>query len=59
VELLGYRTPPGRPAPRANWNDIAATRLVFSTESVRHQANDVRLLEDPDGHKIIVEGAAA
>jgi catechol 2,3-dioxygenase-like lactoylglutathione lyase family enzyme len=59
VELLGYRTPPGRPAPRANWNDIAATRLVFSTESVLHQANDVRLLEDPDGHKIIVEGAAA
>jgi catechol 2,3-dioxygenase-like lactoylglutathione lyase family enzyme len=59
LELLGYRTPPGRPAPRANWNDIAATRLVFSTESVLHQANDVRLLVDPDGHKIIVEGAAA
>jgi catechol 2,3-dioxygenase-like lactoylglutathione lyase family enzyme len=43
VELLGYRTPPPRPAERLAANDVAATRIVWSAD--RHA-----LLRDPDGH---------
>jgi catechol 2,3-dioxygenase-like lactoylglutathione lyase family enzyme len=43
LELLGYRTPPPRPAERLAANDVAATRIVWSAD--RHA-----LLRDPDGH---------
>jgi catechol 2,3-dioxygenase-like lactoylglutathione lyase family enzyme len=43
VELLGYRTPSGRPHPPLAPNDIAATRIVWQSDSDA-------LLYDPDGH---------
>jgi catechol 2,3-dioxygenase-like lactoylglutathione lyase family enzyme len=43
VELLGYRRPTGRPAPRLEANDIAATRIVWA-------ADRDQLIRDPDGH---------
>lgn len=43
LELLGYRTPSGRPAGRLEANDVAATRIVWA-------ADRDELLHDPDGH---------
>ena len=43
VELLGYRTPAGRPHAPLAANDIAATRIVW-------RADRDALLRDPDGH---------
>jgi catechol 2,3-dioxygenase-like lactoylglutathione lyase family enzyme len=43
LELLAYRKPIGRPAPRLQANDIAATRLVWA-------ADRDELIRDPDGH---------
>ena len=43
LELLGYRTPQGRPARPSNCNDIAATRIVWASDRNG-------LLLDPDGH---------
>ncbi|MDQ2802152.1 MAG: glyoxalase [Pseudomonadota bacterium] len=43
IELLGYRTPVGRPHPPLAANDIAATRIVW-------RADTDALLRDPDGH---------
>jgi catechol 2,3-dioxygenase-like lactoylglutathione lyase family enzyme len=43
LELLGYRTPPPRGAVRPAANDVAATRVVWSSD------RDA-LLRDPDGH---------
>ena len=43
LELLGYRTPKGRPASRMEANDIAATRIVW-------RADRDALVRDPDGH---------
>ncbi|MGH8289795.1 MAG: VOC family protein [Steroidobacteraceae bacterium] len=43
LELLAYRKPPGRPAPRLQANDIAATRIVWA-------ADRDELIHDPDGH---------
>jgi len=43
LELLGYRTPIGRPAGRLEANDVAATRIVW-------EADRDELLRDPDGH---------
>ena len=43
LELLGYRTPTGRPHAPLAMNDIAATRIVWYAE------RDA-LLRDPDGH---------
>lgn len=43
LELLGYRTPAGRPAGRLEANDVAATRIVWA-------ADRDELIRDPDGH---------
>ena len=43
LELLGYRTPPGRPAAPGAANDTAATRIAW-------RADRDALLRDPDGH---------
>ncbi|MBA3895700.1 MAG: glyoxalase [Sphingomonadaceae bacterium] len=43
VELLGYRTPVGRPHAPLAANDLAATRIVW-------RAGTEALLRDPDGH---------
>jgi catechol 2,3-dioxygenase-like lactoylglutathione lyase family enzyme len=43
LELLGYRSPPGRPTGRLRANDVAATRIVWRSD------RDA-LLHDPDGH---------
>jgi catechol 2,3-dioxygenase-like lactoylglutathione lyase family enzyme len=43
LELLGYRTPRGKPAPVSQPNDIAATRIVWASDRAG-------LLCDPDGH---------
>lgn len=43
LELLGYRSPAGRPRPPSKPTDIAATRIVWA-------ANCDALLRDPDGH---------
>ena len=43
LELLGYRTPRGRPAGRLEANDVAATRIVWA-------ADRDELVRDPDGH---------
>jgi catechol 2,3-dioxygenase-like lactoylglutathione lyase family enzyme len=43
LELLGYRTPVGRPAGRLQPNDLAATRIVWA-------ADRDGLIRDPDGH---------
>ena len=43
LELLGYRSPLGRPAAASAANDIAATRIVWI-------ADRDALLRDPDGH---------
>ncbi len=51
VELLGYRTPQGRPAPPGLLSDIAASRLVFKAE----HPTETSILRDPDNHVIIVE----
>jgi catechol 2,3-dioxygenase-like lactoylglutathione lyase family enzyme len=51
VELLGYRTPPGRPALPMHPSDLAASRLVFAVE----MATETALLRDPDGHHLMLE----
>ena len=51
VELLGYRTPRGRPAPPGLLSDIATSRLVFKAE----HPTETRILRDPDNHVIVVE----
>lgn len=43
LELLAYRHPTGRSAPRLQANDVAATRIVWA-------AAREELLRDPDGH---------
>jgi catechol 2,3-dioxygenase-like lactoylglutathione lyase family enzyme len=43
LELLGYRTPAGRPAGQLEANDLAATRIVWA-------ADRDELIRDPDGH---------
>ncbi len=43
LELLGYRTPRGKPAPTLQPNDVAATRIVWASDRAA-------LLRDPDGH---------
>ncbi len=45
LELLGYRTPPGRPLHDANPRDIAATRTVLKSDRSE-------TLYDPDGHAL-------
>ena len=44
LELLGYRTPRGRPPAPLAANDIAATRIVW-------QADRDALIRDPDDHR--------
>jgi catechol 2,3-dioxygenase-like lactoylglutathione lyase family enzyme len=43
LELLGYRVPRGRPAPKLKANDIAASRIVWASDQEG-------LFTDPDGH---------
>jgi catechol 2,3-dioxygenase-like lactoylglutathione lyase family enzyme len=43
LELLGYRTPRGRPHDPLAANDVAATRIVW-------RAGREALIRDPDGH---------
>ena len=45
VELLGYRTPPGRPAPPRQQADLAASRLVFLVDSLAGHPGAVRLAD--------------
>ncbi len=61
VELLGYRTPPGRRGPALRPADAAASRLVFTASGVAEQEGAVALpggvwaalLHDPDGHTLL------
>jgi catechol 2,3-dioxygenase-like lactoylglutathione lyase family enzyme len=56
LELLGYRSPRGRPVPPgANAADIAASRLVFGTDDL--SGDDCRLGHDPDGHVLLFVSA--
>lgn len=50
VELLCYQNPQAIPA-RWGVTDICADRLVFTSET-----NGLRLLRDPDGHVILLDG---
>ena len=62
VELLGYRAPPGRPAPPMQPQDIAASRLVFQVDSLAGHPGAVDLadgarvavMHDPDGHALLL-----
>ncbi len=62
VELLGYRTPPGRIGMALRPADIAATRLVFAATGVAGHPGAVALpggewavlLWDPDGHALLL-----
>ena len=62
VELLGYRTPPGRIGMALRPADIAATRLVFAATGVAGHPGAVALaagawaalLHDPDGHALLL-----
>ncbi len=62
VELLGYRTPPGRPAPPMQPQDIAASRLVFQVDNLASHPGAVDLadgaraavMHDPDGHVLLL-----
>ncbi len=47
VELLGYRTPRGRPRQDAGPKDIATTRTVLKSDRSE-------LLYDPDGHAVLL-----
>ena len=66
VELLRYRTPPGMGASQTRPNDIAASRLVFTTEGLDGLKGTVRLsdggqvlmIRDPDGHTLLLEEPA-
>ena len=51
VELLGYRSPPGRPAPSLRPRDLAATRLVLEVSGLEQPAV---LTKDPDGHMLLL-----
>lgn len=56
LELLAYRHPPGRAAPLAGRQSaIAAVRSVFLVEGLAAPA----LMHDPDGHAVVVTGAAS
>ncbi|HEX5281306.1 MAG TPA: VOC family protein [Micropepsaceae bacterium] len=53
LELLCYRKPaPCRPDVRPACNDIAATRIVITTE--RQDGNCPKLVHDPDGHAVLL-----
>jgi catechol 2,3-dioxygenase-like lactoylglutathione lyase family enzyme len=62
VELLGYRTPPGRAAAPMRPADIAASRLVFAATGLAEHEGAVALpgggwaalLHDPDGHALLL-----
>ena len=51
VELLCYRAPRGRVAAAGHLSDIAASRLVFTGDTVIRPC----VLRDPDGHVLVVE----
>jgi catechol 2,3-dioxygenase-like lactoylglutathione lyase family enzyme len=54
LELLCYRQAP-QPPLRQNANDVAATRLLFGTAMAPHaDTTRLRVLHDPDGHKLVV-----
>lgn len=63
VELLGYRTPRGRASPIVLSSSIAASRLVFATDSLDGWDSAVTLTDggraclvrDPDGHTLLLE----
>jgi catechol 2,3-dioxygenase-like lactoylglutathione lyase family enzyme len=65
VELLSYRRPPGR-AGTIRPGDIAASRLVFAPVAGPQNASVtlpagggvLRLLHDPDGHIVLLDGRA-
>jgi catechol 2,3-dioxygenase-like lactoylglutathione lyase family enzyme len=67
LEFLGYRTPPGMGASQTRPNDIAASRLVFTTEALDGLKGTVRLsgggqvlmIRDPDGHRLLLEEPAS
>jgi catechol 2,3-dioxygenase-like lactoylglutathione lyase family enzyme len=52
LELLGYRTPPGRPNAPMQPADIAATRIVFEVAGLA--GSDPLMLRDPDGHLLVL-----
>ena len=60
IELLGYRSPPGRSAPAMRPCDIAATRLVLEVSGLPDTAATVEdgsrvvLMKDPDGHALLL-----
>lgn len=60
VELLAYRSPPVRLSPHLVPADVAATRLVFEVASPPDPAvpladgRSAALIEDPDGHKLLL-----
>ena len=51
VELLGYRSPPGRALPAMRPCDAAATRLVLEVSGLPEPA---MLTKDPDGHMLLL-----
>ncbi len=53
LELLGYRTPAGRPIAPLRPCDIAATRVVFTVTGLTAPV----LTHDPDGHAVVLEPA--
>ena len=63
VELLGYRAPRGRASPIAGLSDVAASRLIFATDTLDGQDGVVTLgdgarvcvIQDPDGHVLLLE----
>ena len=65
VELLGYQSPPGRPAPRTRPCDIAATRLVLEVAELPDAAvvladgTQVLMIRDPDAHLLVLVTAAS
>ena len=62
VELLGYRTPPGRSTNVLRQADIAASRLVLAASGLAEHPGAVvlqdgaraALLHDPDGHALLL-----
>lgn len=51
VELLGYR-PPGRSAPRQTANDVVTDWITLHAPA---HHGPPRLLQDPDGHRVVLQ----
>lgn len=55
VELLGYRQGEGQPPLHLRPSDVAATSLVFAAQADDLDPTTARHLQDPDGHRSLID----